>query len=160
MNQPKKNHKLGEFDLVGIPLMPKGVPSIEVVFSIDVNSILNVKATESSTGKTNNVTIINDKGNLNQDELEQFKKDNKLIDEKGGLQSTRQQKNLRKNMNYYSDQINKSIDFKEKVSLSEKLVQEIEEYIDQFDYNLVETNEAVFEKYVKFISNFINNITK
>ena len=154
----QKNHKLGEFDLVGIPLMPKGVPSIEVVFSIDVNSILNVKATESSTGKTNNVTIINDKGNLNQDELEQFKKDNKLIDEKGGFQSTRQQKNLRKNMNYYSDQINKSIDFKEKVSLSEKLVQEIEEYIDQFEYNLVETNEAVFEKYVKYVKNLFQTL--
>ena len=37
-------------------------------------------------------------------------------------------------MNYYSDQINKSIDFNEKSSLAEKLAQEIEEYIDQFDY--------------------------
>ena len=149
----KKNHKLGEFDLVDIPKMPKGTPSIEVVFSIDVNSILNVKATESSTGKTNNISIINDKGNLNSDEIEQFKKDNLLNEEKGGLESTRQQKNLRKNMNYYSDQINKSIDFNEKSSLAEKLAQEIEEYIDQFDYYLVETNEAVFEKYIKYVKN-------
>lgn len=147
----KKNHKLAEFKLIGIPPRPKGVPLIEVIFDIDVNSILNVKATEKSSGKTNNITIINDKGNLNSDEIEQFRKDNRNVEEKGGLESTRKQKNLRKNMNFYSDQINKSINIEEKCSLCEKLAFEIEEYIMQFDYNLVETNEAVFEKYVKYV---------
>ena len=147
----KKNHKIAEFKLIGIPQKPKGEPSIEVSFDIDVNSILTVKATEKSSGKTNNITIINDKGNLNTEEIEQFKNENKTEEEKGGIESNRKQKNLRKNMNFYSEQINKSIDFKQKSSLSEKLAFEIEEYILQFDYNLVETNEAVFEKYVKYV---------
>ena len=149
----KKNHKLGEFKLIDIPQKPKGIPLIIVSFDIDVNSILTVKATEKSSGKTNNIRIINDKGNLNTEEIEQFKNENKTEEQKGGILSTRQQKNLRKNMNYYSEQMNKSIDFKEKSSLAEKLAFEIEEYILQIDFNLVETNEAVFEKYVKYVKN-------
>ena len=147
----KKNHKLAEFKLIGIPPRPKGVPLIEVIFDIDVNSILNVKATEKSSGKTNNITITNDKGNLNSDEIEQFRNDNKSVEENGVLQSTRKQKNLRKNMTFYSDQINKCINTQEKSSLCEKLALEIEEYIMDFNYDLVETNEAYFEKYVKYV---------
>ena len=53
--------KLGEFDLSGIPPMPRGVPQIEITYDVDANGILNVSAVEKSTGKTNTVTIKNDK---------------------------------------------------------------------------------------------------
>jgi L1 cell adhesion molecule like protein len=52
---------LGEFDLGGIPPMPRGVPQIEISYDVDANGILNVSAAEKSTGKTNKITITNDK---------------------------------------------------------------------------------------------------
>jgi len=58
----KDNHILGEFTLSGIPPAPRGEPDIEVTFDLDANSILNVTAVDKSTGRNNNITIINDKG--------------------------------------------------------------------------------------------------
>ena len=52
---------LGEFDLGGIPPMPRGVPQIEISYDLDANGILNVSAAEKSTGKSTKITITNDK---------------------------------------------------------------------------------------------------
>jgi len=52
---------MGEFDLMGIPPMPRGVPQIEISYDLDANGILNVQAIEKSTQKTNKITIKNDK---------------------------------------------------------------------------------------------------
>ena len=52
---------MGEFDLKGIPPMPRGVPQIEISYDLDANGILNVSAAEKSTGKTSKITITNDK---------------------------------------------------------------------------------------------------
>lgn len=52
--------KLGEFDLTGIPPMPRGAPQIEITYDVDANGILNVSAAEKSTGKSNNITIKSD----------------------------------------------------------------------------------------------------
>lgn len=46
----KDNHKLGQFDLTGIPPAARGVPQIEVTFEIDANGILNVAAHDKGTG--------------------------------------------------------------------------------------------------------------
>eukprot|EP00933_Yihiella_yeosuensis_P005653 TRINITY_DN110206_c0_g1_i1.p1 TRINITY_DN110206_c0_g1~~TRINITY_DN110206_c0_g1_i1.p1 ORF type:complete len:668 (+),score=139.64 TRINITY_DN110206_c0_g1_i1:37-2004(+) len=51
------NQMLGEFDMVGIPPAPRGVPQIEVTFDIDANGIVNVSAVDKSTGKKQSVTI-------------------------------------------------------------------------------------------------------
>lgn len=58
---------LGEFDLGGIPPMPRGVPQIEITYDLDANGILNVTAVEKSTGKSNNCTIKNDKNRSPED---------------------------------------------------------------------------------------------
>jgi len=71
----KDNNLLGKFELVGIPPAPRGVPQIEVTFDIDANGILNVTAADSSTGKTNKITITNDKGRLSQEEIEKMVND-------------------------------------------------------------------------------------
>ena len=63
---------LGKFQLEGIPPMPRGVPQIEVVFDVDANGILNVSASEKSTGKSNKITITNDKGRLSKDDIERL----------------------------------------------------------------------------------------
>jgi molecular chaperone DnaK len=53
----KDNKKLGDFDLSGIPMAPRGHPQIEVTFDIDANGIMNVSAKDKSTGKQQSVTI-------------------------------------------------------------------------------------------------------
>jgi L1 cell adhesion molecule like protein len=65
-------NKLGEFKLEGIPPMPRGVPQIEVSFDIDANGILNVTAAEKSTGKSQKITITNDKGRLTKDDIDRM----------------------------------------------------------------------------------------
>merc|ERR1712107_937074 len=71
----KDNHLLGKFDLSGIPPAPRGVPQIDVTFEIDANGILNVKAEDKGTGKAEKITITNDKGRLNQDEIDRMVKE-------------------------------------------------------------------------------------
>ena len=68
----KDNNLLGKFELAGIPPAPRGVPQIEVSFDIDANGILNVSAADKSTGKANKITITNDKGRLNKDDIERM----------------------------------------------------------------------------------------
>jgi molecular chaperone DnaK len=51
------NKLLGQFDLVGIPPAPRGVPQIEVTFDIDANGIVNVSATDKATGKEQSIRI-------------------------------------------------------------------------------------------------------
>merc|ERR1712038_1988194 len=68
----KDNHKLGKFDLTGIPPAARGVPQIEVTFEIDENSILTVTGVEKGTGKQENISITNDKGRLTPEEIEQM----------------------------------------------------------------------------------------
>lgn len=68
----KDNHKLGQFDLTGIPKAPRGQPQIEVTFEIDANGILNVAAIEKGSGKTERITITNDKGRLSQEEIDRM----------------------------------------------------------------------------------------
>ena len=68
----KDNNCLGKFQLDGIPPMPRGVPQIEVAFDVDANGILNVSASEKSTGKSQKITITNDKGRLSKDDIERM----------------------------------------------------------------------------------------
>ncbi|KAM0748814.1 heat shock protein 70 [Meredithblackwellia eburnea MCA 4105] len=68
----KDNNLLGKFELSGIPPAPRGVPQIEVVFDIDANGILNVSAADKTTGKSNKITITNDKGRLSKEEIDRM----------------------------------------------------------------------------------------
>lgn len=70
----KDNHSLGKFELSGIPPAPRGVPQIEVTFDIDANGIMNVSAVEKGTGKSQKITITNDKGRLSKDDIEDMVK--------------------------------------------------------------------------------------
>lgn len=68
------NKNLGEFDLVGIPAAPRGVPQIEVSFDIDADGILNVSAKDKGTGKEQNI-IIKSCGGLSDDDIERMVRD-------------------------------------------------------------------------------------
>lgn len=69
------NNKLGEFQLKGIPPMPRGTPQIEISYEVDANGILQVSAVEKSTGKAEKITITNDSSRLNKDDIERMVKD-------------------------------------------------------------------------------------
>lgn len=66
---------LGQFELNGIPPAPRGVPQLEVTYDIDANGILNVSACDKSVGKTEKITITNDKGRLSKEQIEEMIKD-------------------------------------------------------------------------------------
>lgn len=66
---------LGKFDLTGIPPAPRGTPQIEVTFQVDANGILNVMAEDKASGKSEKITITNDKGRLSQEEIERMVKE-------------------------------------------------------------------------------------
>jgi L1 cell adhesion molecule like protein len=68
----KDNNLLGKFELSGIPPAPRGVPQVEVTFDIDANGILNVSASDKTTGKSNRITITNDKGRLSKEEIDRM----------------------------------------------------------------------------------------
>ncbi|QKG71572.1 molecular chaperone DnaK [Erythrobacter mangrovi] len=68
------NKLLGQFDLVGIPPAPRGVPQIEVIFDIDANGIVNVSAKDKGTGKEQQIRI-QASGGLSDADIDQMVKD-------------------------------------------------------------------------------------
>lgn len=68
----KDNNMLGKFQLDGIPPAPRGTPQIDVVFDLDANGVLNVNATDKAGGKSNKITITNDKGRLSKDDIDRM----------------------------------------------------------------------------------------
>src|SRR5690606_26849796 len=69
-----QNKLLGQFDLVGIPPAPRGVPQIEVTFDIDANGIVNVSARDKGTGKEQQVRI-QASGGLTEAEIDKMVRD-------------------------------------------------------------------------------------
>lgn len=69
-----QNRTLGNFDLVGIPAAPRGVPQIEVTFDIDANGIVHVSAKDLGTGKEQHIQITSSSG-LSEDEINRMVKD-------------------------------------------------------------------------------------
>merc|ERR1712108_66448 len=80
--QAGQNKSLGRFNLMGIPPAPRGTPQIEVTFDLDANGILNVSALEKAGGKTQKITITNDKGRLSKEDIEKM-----VQDAENGLES-------------------------------------------------------------------------
>jgi len=71
----KDNHMLGKFEMGGIAPAARGQPQIEVTFEIDSDGILNVGAEDKASGKTEKITITNDKGRLSQEEIDRMVKE-------------------------------------------------------------------------------------
>ena len=70
----KDNRTLGRFDLTGLAPAPRGLPQIEVEFSIDANGILNVSATDKATGQNQSIEITGSTG-LSTEEIDRMKKE-------------------------------------------------------------------------------------
>ncbi|CAD8100311.1 unnamed protein product [Paramecium primaurelia] len=76
----KDNHKLGTFDLTGIPPSPRGTPQIEVTFEINADGILQVSASEKSSGKAKTIFIQNNSDRLSKEEIEKMLQDAKTFE--------------------------------------------------------------------------------
>ena len=110
----KDNHNLGKFDLTGIPPAARGVPQIEVTFEIDENSILSVTAHEKGTGKSESITVTNDKSRLSKEEIEAMIRDaEKFADQDKALKEKIDAKNSLENYVYT---MRNTIDDKEKLA--------------------------------------------
>mmetsp|Transcript_43169 Transcript_43169/g.90379 ORF Transcript_43169/g.90379 Transcript_43169/m.90379 type:complete len:644 (-) Transcript_43169:325-2256(-) len=77
----KDCHQLGKFELSNLPPAARGVPQIEVTFEIDANGILQVSAEDKGTGKSEKITITNDKGRLSQEEIDRMVQEAKEFEE-------------------------------------------------------------------------------
>ena len=68
----RDNNLLGKFELSGIPPAPRGVPQVEVTFDVNADGILNVHALDKTSGKSEKITITNDKGRLSSDDIDRM----------------------------------------------------------------------------------------
>jgi len=68
----KDNNLLGKFELSSIPPAPRGVPQIEVTFEVDTNGIMKISAADKGTGKSESITITNEKGRLSKDDIDRM----------------------------------------------------------------------------------------
>jgi len=126
----KDNNLLGKFHLDGIPPAPRGVPQIEIVYDIDANGILNVAASDKSTGKSNQITITNEKGRLSQEEIDRMVQEaEKYKEEDESNKSKVEAKNGLENYCYTMKNTLTEEKLKEKFEESDK--KKIEEAVDE-----------------------------
>ena len=123
----KDNHLLGQFDLTGIPPAPRGTPQIEVTFEIDQNGILSVTAKDTGTGKSEHITITNDKGRLSKEEIDKMIKDAEKFAEQDKI--AKEKIDARNNLDNYLHTMRNTINDKEK--LAEKLSDDDKETIKE-----------------------------
>lgn len=68
----RDNNKLGEFQLSGIPPMPRGTPQIEITYEVNADGILKVSAVEKSTGSSKDITITNESNRLSKEDVDRM----------------------------------------------------------------------------------------
>ncbi len=96
----KDNNLLGSFNLDGIAPAKRGVPQIEVSYTVDSNGILTVTASDKATGKSQNITIT-ERGNMNKEDIERLIKEaEKFKEDDERKASSVQSKNMLENVAY------------------------------------------------------------
>jgi len=83
------NHLLGNFRLDGIASAPRGQAQIEVKFKVDSDGIMQISAEDKQSGKSENITIKNEKGRLTQDEIDKMIKEGEMYAEQDRLAKER-----------------------------------------------------------------------
>jgi molecular chaperone DnaK len=139
--QAADNKSLGRFVLDGIPPAPRGIPQIEVVFDVDSNGVLNVKAIDKSTGKEQSIRIEASSG-LTQDEIERMKKEaEEHADEDAKKKELIETRNLADQMIYTAEKALKDhgdkVDEATKTSINQKIAS-VRELKDKDDKAAIE----------------------
>ncbi|KAI5953376.1 SSA3 [Candida jiufengensis] len=144
----KDNNLLGKFELSGIPPAPRGVPQIEVTFDIDANGILNVSALEKGTGKTQKITITNDKGRLSKEDIEKMVSEAEKYKEDDEKEASRIQ--AKNGLESYAYSLKNTLDgeLKDKLDASdvETVTKAADETISWIDANQTATTEEYADK--------------
>lgn len=145
----KDNNLLGKFELSGIPPAPRGVPQIEVTFDIDANGILNVSALEKGTGKSNKITITNDKGRLSKEDIERMVAEAEKFKAEDEKEAERVQ--AKNQLESYAFSLKNTVNennFKEKVGEEDfkKLETAAQETIDWLDVSQAASTEEYKDK--------------
>ncbi|KAG1218181.1 hypothetical protein G6F35_008529 [Rhizopus arrhizus] len=156
----KDNNLLGKFELTGIPPAPRGVPQVEVTFDVDANGILNVSALDKTTGKSNKITITNDKGRLSKEEIERMVNDAEKYKAEDDAAAARIQ--ARNGLESYAYNLRNTLQ-EEKVASKieagdkEKLENAVKEAIDWLD-NSHEASKEEYESRQKELEEVANPI--
>lgn len=155
----KDNHMLGQFELVGIPPMPRGKPQIDVAFEIDANGIMAVSAIEKSTGASKNITITNDKGRLSKDDIETMLKDAEKFKEEDRKNAERI--TARNDLESYLYQLKNTIVESKEIKISvedkHKISDVVKEAIDWLDTNKMASKEEFDAKKAE-VSDVVNPV--
>lgn len=159
----KDNNLLGKFELTGIPPAPRGVPQIEVSFELDANGILKVSAGDKGTGKSESITITNDKGRLSPEEIErmvmeaeQFAEEDKLVREKIEARNSLENYAVSlKNQVNDEDGLGGKIDEEDK----ETILEAVKETTDWLDENAATAETEDFEEQRQKLSDVAYPIT-
>lgn len=134
----RDNTSLGKFQLDGLPPMPRGTPQIEVSFDLDANGILNVSALEKSTGKSNQITITNDKGRLSKEDIERMVQEAETYKEED--EKLKAEIGAHNNLEAYLFQIKTQADEIAKEDLGDKM-KEVQELLNEMPYKPKEVYE-------------------
>jgi len=143
----KDNRLLGKFELTGLPPAARGTPQIEVTFDVDENSILQVSATDKAQGKTEQITITNDKGRLSEEEIERMVKEAQEFEEED--RKMRENVEARNSLESVAYQLKSQINDKEKLGgkLSAEDKKTVEEAVKEALKFLDENPTAEKEEY-------------
>ncbi|OWB86282.1 hypothetical protein B5S33_g4968 [[Candida] boidinii] len=158
----KDNNLLGKFELSGIPPAPRGVPQVEVTFDIDANGILNVSALEKGTGKSQKITITNDKGRLSKEDIDRMVSEAEKYKDEDEKEANRiAAKNGLESYAYSVKNSTSEKAFEEKVDAADRetLTKACEEAISWLDSNQSATQEEYDDK-KKELESTINPIMR
>ncbi|KAK5083673.1 ATPase with role in protein import into the ER [Lithohypha guttulata] len=159
----KDNNLLGKFELTGIPPSPRGVPQIEVSFELDANGILKVSAGDKGTGKSESITITNDKGRLSQEEIERMVQEAEEFAEEDKAQ--REKIEARNSLENYAVSLKNQVNDEEglggKIDEDDKetLLDAVKETTDWLEENASSAEKEDFEEQREKLSNVAYPIT-
>ncbi|KAL9099443.1 MAG: hypothetical protein Q9163_005055 [Psora crenata] len=159
----KDNNLLGKFDLTGIPPAPRGQPQIEVSFELDANGILKVSAGDKGTGKSESITITNDKGRLSQEDIDRMIAEaQEFADEDKATSERVQARNGLENYVFsIKNQVNDNEGLGGKIDEDDKetLLEAVKETADWLEENAAEATTEDFEEQKEKLSNVAYPIT-
>jgi len=141
------NKKLGDFELGGIPMAPRGHPQIEVTFDIDANGILNVSAKDKASGKANTITI-RSSGGLSDSDIERMV--NEAEASKEGDKKRREMIDLKNESDQSIYQVEKQLQ-----EHSAKIPQNIK---DQINGDITKLNEAMITENIETIKEAVERL--
>lgn len=159
----KDNNQLGKFELTGIPPAPRGVPQIEVSFELDANGILKVTAGDKGTGKSESITITNDKGRLTQEEIDRMVQEAEQYADED--KATKERIEARNGLENYAfslkNQVNDEDGLGGKIDDDDKetLLDAVKETTDWLDANAATATTEDFEEEKEKLSNVAYPIT-